>query len=136
MNSSVLTNAWRFVFLVLLQVLVFKRLTVGWENFNYVNVFIYPIFILLLPFRTPRVVVVTLGFLIGIVVDLFYDSPGVHASAGTFLGWIRPGVLAMLEPRGGYNQNQSPAKKHLGISWFFSYSSTMVFAFLFFFCVL
>lgn len=131
MNNPILQTAWRFIFLVLLQVLIFKRLSFGWEGFNYIHVFIYPIFILLLPFRTPRFLVVFLGFLIGITVDLFYDSPGVHASAMVFMAWIRPAILSMVEPRGGYDKNQSPAKKYQGINWFFSYSSAMIFGFLF-----
>lgn len=136
MNNTILQNAWRFIFLVLLQVLIFKRLSFGWEGFNYIHVMVYPIFILLLPFRTPAFLNVSLGFLLGITVDLFYDSPGVHASACVFMAWIRPAVLSLLEPRGGYNKNQSPAKKHLGINWFFSYSSAMIFAhFIFYFSV-
>ncbi len=133
MNNTILSNAWRFIFLVLLQVLIFQRLSFGWENFNYINVIIFPIFILLLPFRTPSFLVVFLGFLIGISVDLFYDSPGVHASASVFMAWIRPAILGLMEPRGGYDKNQGPAKKHLGINWFFTYSSAMIFAYLFFY---
>jgi len=133
MNNTILSSVWRFIFLVLLQVLIFKRLSFGWENFNYINVIIFPIFILLLPFRTPNFLVVFLGFLIGISVDLFYDSPGVHASACVFMAWIRPAILGLMEPRGGYDKNQSPAKKHLGINWFFAYSSAMIFAYLFFY---
>ncbi|MEL6635284.1 MAG: hypothetical protein AAFW73_11085 [Bacteroidota bacterium] len=133
MNSTLIAQALRFVFLVLLQVLVFKRLTLGGGNFNYVSVMVYPIFILLLPLRTPSALLIALSFLMGITVDLFYDSPGVHASAGVFMAWIRPGVLAILEPRGGYNLNQIPAKRYLGINWFARYAALLLFGHLFFY---
>ena len=133
MNNVYITNGFRFIFLVLLQVLVFKRLSLGWENFNYISVFIYPVFILLLPFRTPNALLVFLGFLLGLTIDLFYDSPGVHASACVFMAWIRPGVLRVLEPRGGYDQNGIPAKKYLGINWFFSYAVGLIFIHHFFY---
>ena len=37
MNSTLLSHTLRFVFLALLQVLVFKRLALGWDNFNYIK---------------------------------------------------------------------------------------------------
>ncbi len=133
MNNTILSQALRFVFLVLLQVLVFKRLTLGGENFNYINVMVYPIFVMLLPLRTPSALLIALAFVLGISIDLFYDSPGVHASACVFMAWIRPGVIAVLEPRGGYNLNQIPSKKHLGINWFFQYSGLLLIGHLFFY---
>ncbi|MEL6862782.1 MAG: hypothetical protein AAFP19_00115 [Bacteroidota bacterium] len=133
MNSTQLTNLWRFIGLTLLQVLILKRLSPGWEQFNYLQVFIYPLFILLLPIRTPHALLVFLGFLIGITHDIFYDSLGVHASAAVFTAYIRPFVLAILEPRGGYSVGQSPTKRHFGLSWFLLYSSILLFAHLFFY---
>lgn len=134
MNSDIIRNGWRFVFLVVLQGLIFQRISPDVSLFHYVNFIIFPLFILLLPFRTPHVLVIGLGFLIGLVLDLFfYNSPGIHASAATFTGFIRPMVLGILEPKSGYSLNQSPVKRHLGLSWFMSYASIMLFAHLFFY---
>ena len=133
MNNVFVTNGLRFVGLVLLQVLFLKRISFDLENFNYINVILYPVFILLLPFRTPHALLVFLGFLIGFSVDVFYDSLGVHASAGAFTGYIRPYVLKIIEPRGGYNINQSPTKSRHGINWFFTYATIMMLAHLAFY---
>ncbi len=133
MNSVLFSNGLRFIGLLLLQVLVLKRISFDFENFNYINVIAYPIFILLLPIRTPHALLVFLGFLIGFSVDIFYDSLGVHASAGAFSAWIRPYVIAALEPRGGYNINHSPTKKRFGINWFFIYSMIIMLAHLAFY---
>jgi hypothetical protein len=94
---------------------------------------IYPIFILLLPLRTPRPLVIFLGFLIGLSVDIFYDSPGVHASASVFTAFLRPLILSIIEPRGGYNTNYSPTKKRMGFTWFLQYSSMLMFVHLFYY---
>ncbi len=134
MSNDVLKNIWRFVFLFLLQGLIFKRIFLDSSIFYYVNFIIYPLFILLLPFRTPPSLTIFLGFLMGLFLDLFfYDSPGVHASACVFVAFIRPLVLGMYEPKGGYNVTQSPVKKHLGIVWFSSYAATLLAAHLFFY---
>lgn len=133
MNSTLFSNIVRFIGLLLLQVLVLKRLAPGWEGFNYIQVFIYPLFLFLLPLKTSHPMLVFLGFLMGISVDIFYMSPGVHASAGVFTGFIRPYLLSVMEPRGGYNVNQSPTKHRQGITWFLIYSSSLMFAHLFFY---
>ncbi len=149
MNSLWTKNLIRIVVLILLQVLLFKRIYFGWENFNYFAFLVYPLAILLLPVRTPRVPVLFIGFLIGIIVDLFYDSPGVHASACVFLAFIRPYLLKMIEPRGGYpTQDLGPTKRQFGTNWFLIYTamglaahllvyfSVEVFTFVFFFEIL
>ena len=133
MNSSITTNVIRFIGLVLLQALVFKNIDFGWKSFNYVNIIVYPVFIMLLPIRTPHPLLVFLGFVLGITVDIFYDSLGVHAGAAVFMAFIRPVVLKGMEPRGGYNVNHSPTKHNFGISWFLLYSSILFLGHLFFY---
>lgn len=136
MNNTTLTHSLRFLFLVFIQVLVFRQMTVGWGEFNYVHVMVYPVFILLLPIRIPDPLLIFLGFLIGIAVDIFYASYGVHASATVFLAFLRPIVLKILTPRGGYNISHSPNLKNYGLVWFLIYSSSLLFFhFLFYFIV-
>ncbi len=133
MSNIVFSNILRFFGLVIIQVFIFKKIVIGGSGFNYVSLFIYPLFLMLLPLRTPHLVLVLLGFVTGILIDAFYDSYGVHASASVFIGFIRPYVLNILEPKGGYMLNSSPTKRRLGPRWFFIYSSTILFAHLFFY---
>ncbi|MBK7607699.1 MAG: hypothetical protein IPI18_11055 [Saprospiraceae bacterium] len=133
MNSTWLRQSLRFVFLLLFQVLVLKQVHLFWGSFNYISLIVIPLWVLLLPITTPRWLLVLLGFLAGLCVDWFYDSPGVHASAGTFLGFIRPMLLRSLEPKGGYNRIPLPSKYHLGLNWFVSYASLGMIAYLVFY---
>ena len=133
MSNVVFSNILRFIGLVLVQVFIFKKIVIGGSSFNYVSLIIYPLFLMLLPLRTPHSLLVLLGFVIGIIVDAFYDSYGVHASASVFIGFIRPYVLRILEPKGGYTQNTSPTKRRLGTSWFFIYAAIILFLHLFFY---
>lgn len=133
MSNAVLTNIFRFILLWLMQVFVFKQVTLEHEYLRVFLVFIYPLFILLLPFRTPRYWVIVLGFVMGLAVDIFYDSPGIHASALTFMAFLRDWVFRWLEPKGGYNMNFSPTKERMGLSWFFQYSSILLAVHLFFY---
>lgn len=126
MSELVLVNGMRFLVLLLVQALVFKRLNPGIESFNYLHVLLYPLFIMLLPLRTPSGLVLLLAFLLGLLVDIFYDSPGVHAGASVFTGFLRGIVLHQMEPRGGYNINFSPTKARMGARWFATYSALLL----------
>jgi len=133
MSNVIFSNILRFFGLLIVQVLIFKKIVIGGSEFIYVSLIIYPLFLILLPLRTPHSILVFLGFVIGVLVDAFYDSYGVHASASVFVGFIRPYVLKIIEPKGGYMLNSSPTKRRLGPSWFFIYSSIILFAHLFFY---
>ncbi len=133
MNSIIAGNVLRFLGLVIIQGLVFKNIGVGWEDFPYLHIIVFPIFIILLPLRTPRALIILLGFAIGITVDFFYNSLGVHASAAVFTAFIRPFLLRIMEPRGGYNVNYSPTAARMGLGWFLRYASIMLFLHLFFY---
>ena len=112
------------------------RITFAWSGVGVVHILLYPLFILLLPVRTPRVLLLALAFLMGITVDIFYDSLGVHASALVFMAYIRGIVLKVLEPYGGYNVEDSPTMVVLGLSWWATYASILLFVHIFFyFCV-
>ncbi len=133
MSNLVMTNVLRFLALVLIQVLILKNINIGGQSFDYIHLIIYPLFLILLPLRTPHSILVLLGFLIGLCIDAFYDTYGIHASASVFTGFIRPYVLKLFEPKGGYNLNYSPTKRRLGFNWFLFYCSTMLVVHLFFY---
>ncbi len=132
-SNEIFSNVWRFILLVLMQVLILKRINFGMEHFNYVSIIIYPLFLMLLPIRIPDTVLLLIGFVLGFTIDIFYDSLGVHASASVFLAFIRPIVLSLMEPRAGYTVNSSPGVYHMGLAWFYRYVMVLLFAHLFFY---
>ena len=133
MNNIVLINIWRFLFLILIQGLVLKRMEFDAGIMSYVHPIIYPLCIMMLPMRISLTLSVFLGFIAGLSVDFFYTSPGVHASAAVFIAFIRPWVLGRLEPRGGYTINQNPTAFRLGRTWFLRYVAIMLVIYLFFY---
>ncbi len=89
MNSIVATNTVRFIVLVLVQALILNHI-----NFlGYINPYIYILFIILYPVKNNRTLFIFLSFLLGLSVDIFSDSGGVHAAASVTLAFIRPGFL-------------------------------------------
>jgi len=121
----------RFIVIVLLQGLIFRRINLGGAQFNYISILIYPLLILLLPMKTSKSVLLLIAFALGAIIDLFYNSPGVHMSAAVLVAFIRPWVLKFLEPRGGYPVNSSPTARDYGLGWFMQYTGILLFLFLF-----
>lgn len=85
MNSLYLKNGFRFVLLVLTQGLIFNHINL----FGYINPFIYILFIFLFPIRKNIAPLLIFSFLLGLCVDFFSDSGGIHAAAATFIAFIR-----------------------------------------------
>ena len=89
MNSTSTQNIVRFIALVLLQVIVLNNI-----NFlGYINPYVYILFILLYPIDNNRLLFIFLGFLLGLTVDMFSDSGGVHAAATVVIAYVRPIIL-------------------------------------------
>ena len=136
MNSTQIQLVVRFASLLLLQVLVFKQIQLGGSWFASTQLIVYPIFILLLPLKMPRSLVIFLAFILGLSVDMFYDSPGIHASASVLLGFMRPTILRGLAPSGGYDIDSNPTKRKYGVVWFAQYAGILLALHLFwYFCL-
>lgn len=117
-----LRNIWRFIFVILLQVLVLNNIQLN----GYINPYFYVIFILLLPFETPNWVLLIMAFLLGISIDLFVNTPGMHASATILMAFLRPYVLSILAPRENYEVGTFPRLYYYGFGWFFRYALILV----------
>jgi hypothetical protein len=126
MNSIYFKTIFRFILLVLLQVFLLKHIYLGEGFLRSFYFIVYPLFILLLPFNTPRPALLLLGFFMGVIVDYNYMSLGVHASAAVLMAFLREPILRLLEPKGGYNLNFSPTKARMGWAWFTRYASIMM----------
>ena len=89
MNNVTTINTVRFILLVLTQSLVLNNI-----NFlGYINPYIYILFIILFPIKNNRMLFIFLSFLLGLSVDLFLDSGGVHAAACVTIAYVRPLIL-------------------------------------------
>ncbi|RRJ93745.1 rod shape-determining protein MreD [Flavobacterium macacae] len=86
MNSTVLLNIARFVLLLAAQVLIFNEI----DFWGYVNPYPYILFILLFPVNGNKSALLTASFFLGIVMDMFCDSGGIHATACVVLAYVRP----------------------------------------------
>lgn len=111
-----------FVLSVIIQTLIFDRIYFT----GTINVFIYILFILLLPVQTNKITVMLLGFLIGITIDIFNSTPGIHTAATVLMCYFRPSFLRIYSPRDGYDNNKIPGIKNNGLNWFLKYAMSLI----------
>lgn len=89
MNSAMLFNITRFILLLAVQVVIFN-------NFNflgYINPFPYILFIILYPVNGNKYGLLAASFFLGLIMDLFCNSGGVHAAACLTLAFFRPSIF-------------------------------------------
>jgi len=122
MINRILRYGLIFILLLLLQVLLFNNIQFS----GYVNPYIYIMFILLLPVEMPAWILLIISFAIGLIIDLFSGTPGMHTSATVLAGFVRPYVLRIISPRDGYEPGVDPSIIIYGFRWFVIYTSIIV----------
>lgn len=118
----IVRNIVRFLVVILFQVLVMDNVMIN----GYMIPYIYLLFILLMPFETPRWTQLVLGFLLGMGIDLFLNTPGMHTAATVLVAFIRPYLLNLLAPRDGYDTDSFPRIHYYGFLWFLKYTLIIV----------
>lgn len=89
MTNTIILNIIRFIFLVLLQVLILNNI-----NFlGYINPYLYVLFLVVYPFNTPQSLFLITAFILGLTIDTFEDSGGINAAACVVVAFVRPVFL-------------------------------------------
>jgi hypothetical protein len=112
-----------FFFLLLVQVLLFKNVVL----FHTAFCFIYLLYLLTFPVETNPLILMAIAFAMGLGIDIFYDSVGLHAMSSVFMVYLRGYWLNRITPQGGYDRNSLPTLAMNGVQWFIVYALPLVF---------
>ena len=113
---TVLQNIFRFVLLVLFQVLVLNNI----QFLGYINPYLYILFILSLPVQMPRWFLLILAFVLGLTIDIFSNTPGTHAFATVLVAFFRDGIVKLFTNIEEGN-NPTPSFYTFGVSAYIKY---------------
>lgn len=119
---SVFGGLIRVLALVLAQVVLFKGLVL----FDQAFCFAYILIFLLLPMDTNPLLQLVLGFVIGLSVDAFYHTLGVHAAACVLLSYVRFYWSQFMTPNGGYDAGPRINVRTQGLEWFLTYAYPLI----------
>ncbi len=123
MSREILQNIFRFIALLAAQVVIINNL----DFYGYVNIQLYLLFILLLPFEIQGWLLLLLGFITGFCVDIFTGIIGLHTSATVFIAFIRNQVTKIVGGKPDYETTLEPNIRDMGIKWFVTYASILIF---------
>ncbi|MCC8153236.1 MAG: rod shape-determining protein MreD [Tannerellaceae bacterium] len=121
MINNVLKGFIYFIVLVLIQVWILNNI----HFFRIAIPFLYIYFILKLPAGISRTSLLLLSFLIGIVIDIFSNTPGLHASACTFAGFCRQPLIHLFVGR-DVIPDLPPSYRMFGVGGFINYTLAIV----------
>ncbi|MBZ4190040.1 rod shape-determining protein MreD [Niabella beijingensis] len=124
--SDLVKNIIRFLLFVFVQVYV---LDVMPHLHELITPYLYFLFLLWLPFSIKKGWLLLLGFLLGMTVDYFTMTPGLHAAACVLVAFLRPLIIHLLSPKDatGYTY-QEPSPKAMGWSAYGLYALLLSFA--------
>ena len=118
---TVLQNIFSFVILVLFQVLVLNNI----QFLGYINPYLYILFILSLPVSTHRWFSLVLAFALGLSIDAFSNTMGMHAFATVLVAFLRNGIIKLFISIEEGN-NPTPSFYTFGVGAYIKYMVMMV----------
>nr|WP_315171069.1 rod shape-determining protein MreD [uncultured Flavobacterium sp.] len=89
MNSTLIVNIFRFILLLAIQVVVFNNM----NFYGFISPFPYILFIILYPVNGNKTALIISSFGLGLLLDMFTNSGGVHATACLILAYFRPYIF-------------------------------------------
>lgn len=123
--SDLLKNIIRFVVFILVQVLILDKIP---PLHRFITPYLYFLFILWLPFRTPRPGLTLLGFVFGLTLDFFTHTPGLHAAACTLIAYLRSFLIGLLRPKEAVEISYSePSVTSMGLMPYATYVLLLTF---------
>ena len=118
-----------FVVLALVQVLVLNYVWL----FNVATPLLYVFFVITFPRNSAKGEVLVWCFMLGLVIDLFSNTPGLASGTMTLLGLLQPYLLELFVPRdSAENMEVSVATLGMGKFCTFSLIQTLLYSLLFF----
>ena len=84
--NKLTSNIFTAIFLIITQVIIFNNINL----FGYLNPFVYIVFVIYYPIKSGRIFFIFISFLMGLLIDIFSDTLGLHAAASVTIAYLRP----------------------------------------------
>lgn len=122
MANIILRYGLLFIICVLLQVLIFNRIVL----FHVAIPIVFIYFIIRLPINLKLIYVFTFSFLLGLIVDIFSDTPGVNALACTLIASIRTPIYYAYMEKDDITSRLTPGISSMGFMDYSKYLLTFI----------
>ena len=109
------------VMLLLIQVLILNNI----HLFQVATPLLYVLFVITFRRGMPKWMILTYSFLLGLLLDIFTNTPGLAAGTMTLIAVIQPYLLETLTPRDSA-ENMRVSVSTMGFSKFVTFSAILV----------
>ncbi len=92
----IIQNSIRFFIIIFIQVFILSKIP---PLHQFIVPYFYFALILWIPFKTSRAALLFYGFVVGMIVDMFYKTPGLHTASAVLIAYMRPYVINLLLPK-------------------------------------
>jgi rod shape-determining protein MreD len=116
--SNLVKNIARFILFIVVQVFVLNNIP---PLHHLANPYVYFLFILWLPFRMGRRTIMIYAFALGICLDFFTKTPGLHAAPCVLIAYLRPFIINLLIPNEGDTNFNEPSITSMGFAPYLTY---------------
>ena len=120
---EILHYSFWFLLYLLLQILIMRSIVL----FDYAFCFVYIAGIVLLPAEVNRTLLLIVGFLTGLLVDVFYNTLGMHAAATLLVAYLRPFWIQLQLETKGTTERLEITMDELGVSRYLTFLLPQVF---------
>ena len=123
--NNFIKNSIRFALFLSIQVVILNEVP---PIHQFITPYLYFLCILCLPFGISRLSITLLGFILGFALDLFSNTPGLHAAACGLMAYIRPSILNLLLAQEASEEvNKEPSIGTMGWGPYAFYIFTLTF---------
>ena len=121
--NLLITHIIRFFSILIIQVLILNQIEIGYG----IQLMVYPLFIFLLPVELNIISLLSISFILGISIDSFCNTYGIHTSALLSFAYLKPIIFKLFVPRDGYDPILETNIFTLGFRWFIKCFGTLLF---------
>ena len=126
MNSrNLISYSLVILILGLVQILFLKNLALFGHAFG----FLYLLGLLILPSTLRTIPLMLLAFVLGFILDVFFETIGMHAAAATLFAFLKPFWLKTASPTGGFDEAEEPSLPQIGLGRYVSYAFPLLFVY-------
>jgi len=123
--SDLVKNIFRLILFITVQVFLLNKIPF---LHRFIVPYLYFLFILWLPFSTPRLALLFIGFATGLILDYFKMTPGLHAAACVLIAYVRPFIIQLLITKETTEINfHEPSPRGLGWGPYMVYAFILTF---------
>ena len=122
MGKTILNYIILFIVLILTQVIICNNICL----FNTAVPIIFIYLIIRLPLTLNINIALTIAFLLGLTIDIFSNTHGMHALACTITAFLRKSIIKLYVPREEDISDGEPTIKSIGYTQYFKYLFTIV----------